>query len=59
MNLELAAVIYLSFCRKLAVNESEEKLKIFVRKLLGKAMDENNELMDAKLRQIEKDVVTL
>ena len=49
----------MSFCRKLAVNESEEKLKIFVRKLLGKAMDENNELMDAKLRQIEKDVVIL
>ena len=51
--------LFMSFCRKLAVNESEEKLKIFVRKLLGKAMDENNELMDAKLRQIEKDVVIL
>ena len=49
----------MSYCHKLAVNESEEKLKIFVRKLLGKAMDENNELIDAKLRQIEKDVVIL
>ena len=42
-------------CRK--VEETEEKLKSFVKKHVQGRLEENNGEVDAKLRQIEKDVL--